>query len=204
MRAWSRTSCWREVADGEVVRAIVRIPGGFGGGAQMNQARGFMLLRPWGEREQSAEQIAQRIRGKLNQIPGVRSFVGTPGGWSTSSGSPVQVVLGGDGLRRPRAVARPADGADGGELRAVERPVEFRGAQAAAPHSGRSRSRGGPGRVAADRRAHARDRARLAHRHDLHRAGPRVQRDPAGSRRGPRDAGRPRQHLRTLGSHDRS
>jgi multidrug efflux pump len=84
-----------EIADGEVVRAIVRVPGGFGGGAQMNQARGFMLLKPWGEREHSAEQIAQRIRTKLNQIPGVRTFVGTPGGWTVSSGSPVQVVLGG-------------------------------------------------------------------------------------------------------------
>ncbi len=85
-----------EVADGEVVRAIVRVPGGFGGGAQMNQGRGFLLLQPWGERENSAEQIAQRIRAKLNDgIPGVRTFVGTPGGWSVNSGSPVQVVLGG-------------------------------------------------------------------------------------------------------------
>ena len=85
-----------EVADGEVVRAIVRVPGGFGGGAQMNQGRGFLLLQPWGERENSAEQIAQRIRAKLDDgIPGVRTFVGTPGGWSVNSGSPVQVVLGG-------------------------------------------------------------------------------------------------------------
>ena len=84
-----------EIADGEVVRAIVRMPGGFGGGAQMNQGRGFLLLRPWGERERSAEQIAQRIRGKLNSLPGVRTTVGTPGGWSVNSGSPVQVVLGG-------------------------------------------------------------------------------------------------------------
>ena len=33
------------------------------------------------------------------------------------------------------------------------------------------------------RRAHARDRARLAHRDDVHRSRPRVQRDPAGPRR---------------------
>ena len=81
----SRTSCWREVDDGEVVRAIVRVPGGFGGGAQMNQARGFLLLAPWDEREHSAEQIAQRIRAKLDQIPGVRAFVGTPGGWASTA-----------------------------------------------------------------------------------------------------------------------
>jgi multidrug efflux pump len=84
-----------EVAGGEVVRAIVRVPGGFGGGAQMNQGRGFMLLVPWDEREHSAEQIAQRIRRKLDKIPGVRMSVGTPGGWTVNSGSPVQVVLGG-------------------------------------------------------------------------------------------------------------
>jgi multidrug efflux pump len=84
-----------EVADGEVVRAVVRVPGGFGGGAQMNQGRGFLLLKPWGDREHSAEQIAQRIRAKINEIPGIRATVGTPGGWTVNSGSPVQVVLGG-------------------------------------------------------------------------------------------------------------
>ena len=85
----------REVAGGDVVRANMRVPGGFGGASDMNQARGFMLLAPWGERERSADQIAQGLRTQLNEIPGVRAFVGAPGGWVRGGGSPVQVVLGG-------------------------------------------------------------------------------------------------------------
>jgi multidrug efflux pump len=85
----------REVEGGEVVRANVRIPGGFGGASELNQARGFVVLAPWGERERSAEQIAQAVRVQLNQIAGVRGFVGAPGGWVRGGGSPVQIVLGG-------------------------------------------------------------------------------------------------------------
>jgi multidrug efflux pump len=85
----------REVESGEVVRANMRIPGGFGGASELNQARGFVVLAPWGERERSAEQIAQGVRMQLSQIPGVRGFVGTPGGWVRGGGSPVQIVLGG-------------------------------------------------------------------------------------------------------------
>jgi len=85
----------REVEGGEVVRANIRIPGGFGGASEVNQARGFVVMAPWGERERSADQIAQAVRMQLNQIPGVRGFVGTPGGWVRGGGSPVQIVLGG-------------------------------------------------------------------------------------------------------------
>jgi multidrug efflux pump len=85
----------REVEGGEVVRANMRIPGGFGGASEMNQARGFVVLAPWGERERTAEQIAQAVRSQMNQIAGARAFVGTPGGWVRGGGSPVQVVIGG-------------------------------------------------------------------------------------------------------------
>ena len=55
--------------DGDIVRANLRIPGGWGQ-TDMNQARGFMLLKPWDERERSAEQIAQSLREPLVQDPG--------------------------------------------------------------------------------------------------------------------------------------
>jgi multidrug efflux pump len=87
-----------ERATGEVLRGLMRIPGGFGGASELNQARGFLLLAPWGERERGAEQIAQSIRAQLDELPGVRSNVGVYGGWSRgggAAGSPVQVVLGG-------------------------------------------------------------------------------------------------------------
>jgi multidrug efflux pump len=85
----------REVEGGDVVRANIRIPGGFGGASELNQARGFMVLAPWSERDRSAEQISQHLRVELNRIPGVRVFMGAPGGWVRGGGSPVQVVLGG-------------------------------------------------------------------------------------------------------------
>ncbi len=88
----------REVATGDVARGITRIPGGFGGATEMNQARGVMVLAPWGERERSAEQIAQSLRPQLARMPGVRSSVTVMGGWSRGGGgggAPVQVVLGG-------------------------------------------------------------------------------------------------------------
>ncbi len=88
----------REVATGEVERGISRIPGGFGGATELNQARGVMVLAPWGERERSAEQIAQSLRAELSPIPGVRTSVTVMGGWSRGGGgggAPVQVVLGG-------------------------------------------------------------------------------------------------------------
>jgi len=86
---------FREVEGGDVVRANVRVPGGFGGASELNQGRGFMVLAPWNERTRSAEQIAQTLRSSMNQIPGVRASVGMPGGWVRGGGSPVQVVLGG-------------------------------------------------------------------------------------------------------------
>ena len=88
----------REVETGDVVRGITRIPGGFGGATELNQARGFMLLAPWGARDRSADEIAQSMRTQLNQIPGVRSSIGAVGGWSRGGGgggAAVQVVLGG-------------------------------------------------------------------------------------------------------------
>ena len=76
-----------------MLRVNARVPGGFGGsGSQVNEARGFLLLAPWGERERTADQIAQSLRGPLNAVPGVRGFVTVPGGFG-GGGAPVQVVL---------------------------------------------------------------------------------------------------------------
>jgi len=83
----------KEIATGDIVRASMRVPGGFGGvGSQLNEARGFTLLAPWSERERSAEQVAQSLRTQLNTIPGVRAFVTVPSGFG-GGGAPVQVVL---------------------------------------------------------------------------------------------------------------
>ena len=44
----------REIATGEVVRINLRAPGAFGGAPDMSQARGFVLLAPWNERDSHA------------------------------------------------------------------------------------------------------------------------------------------------------
>ena len=141
------------------------------------------------------------MRMPLNQIPGVRASITVPSGWGGGSERP---------CRSCSAAPEYADLVQWRDLlmqRMEENPgltnvaVELRGTQAAAARRRRSQPRRRPRRVAADRRAHARDHAGFAHRHDVHRPRPRVQRDPAGPRRGPRDAHRPRQPLRALGSH---
>jgi multidrug efflux pump len=83
-----------EVEAGNVRRVLTRA-GAFGGGGDVNVGRLFMVLSPWSEREESAQQIASRLRGRLQDLP-VRVVVGTPGGIGVrGGGAPVQVVLGG-------------------------------------------------------------------------------------------------------------
>jgi len=55
-----------------------------------------VLLVPWGQRAESAQMIANRVRGKLNSLPGVRINVVTPAGLAgRGSSQPVRFVLGG-------------------------------------------------------------------------------------------------------------
>lgn len=83
-----------EIQAGTVRRVLTRA-GAFGGGGDVNVGRLFMVLSAWDEREESAEQIASRLRVKLQDLP-VRVVVGTPGGIGVrGGGAPVQVVLGG-------------------------------------------------------------------------------------------------------------
>jgi multidrug efflux pump len=83
-----------EVRAGNVRRVLTRA-GTFGGGGDVNVGRVVMVLSGWDEREDSAQQIAGRLRTKLQDLP-VRVVVGTPGGIGIrGGGAPVQVVLGG-------------------------------------------------------------------------------------------------------------
>ena len=191
----------QEVATGDAIRINLRLPGAFGGATDMSQGRGFVLLAPWDERERSAEQIAQSMRVQLNQIPGVRASITVPSGWSVGMGSPVQVVLGGTeyadlvqwrDLLMERMQQNP--GLTNVQSNYEERKPQLRVAV--------DRNRAADlGVSLAVRGAHAGDGARFAHRDDVRRSRPRIQRDPAGAGRGSRDAHRPRQPLRALGPH---
>ena len=87
-----------EVEKGNIVRTVVRIPGAWGGGSgEVNSAMTFNLLAPWSEREDSSAEIADRLRSKMDALPGVQVSVVAPQGLGVGGGfrPPVQVVLGG-------------------------------------------------------------------------------------------------------------
>ena len=85
-----------ELESGSVKRILIRVPGSFGSTGQVNSARAIVLLEPWDERDESADQIASRVRKKLDELPGVRASVRTPRSLGIrSDGRPVELVLGG-------------------------------------------------------------------------------------------------------------
>ena len=84
-----------EVDRGNAVRVLVR-SGGWGGGGDVNVGRMFLPLTLWDEREDSADEIVDRVRAKVADLPGVRVFVGQPSSLGIrGQGRPVQLVLGG-------------------------------------------------------------------------------------------------------------
>src|SRR5690606_9614180 len=81
-----------EVERGTVKRVQTRA-GAFGGGGDVNIGRIFMVLNDWDKREESAQEIAARLRSRLGDLP-VRIVVGTPSGLGIrGGGAPVQIVL---------------------------------------------------------------------------------------------------------------
>ncbi|MDH3941378.1 MAG: efflux RND transporter permease subunit [Xanthomonadales bacterium] len=85
-----------EVGDSESVRRfITRLPGSWGG-SEVNSARSIVLLENWSLRDESDKDIGGRVRKRLAELPGVRSFVFHPASLGLrSDGSPVEMVLGG-------------------------------------------------------------------------------------------------------------
>jgi multidrug efflux pump len=84
-----------EVEDGPIMRFLTRIPGSWSSPA-VNTARAIVLLEPWGERDESAQEIAARLRDRLDEIPGVRTQLFTPRSLGIrGDGHPVEMVLGG-------------------------------------------------------------------------------------------------------------
>ncbi|GJM44769.1 MAG: multidrug transporter [Gemmatimonadota bacterium] len=85
-----------EVEVGPVKRILLRLPSSFGSTGQVNSARLIVILKSWGERDESATEIAARIRQKLGELPGVRAAVITPQSLGIrGDGSPVKMILGG-------------------------------------------------------------------------------------------------------------
>ncbi len=85
-----------EVENGPVLRTLIRVPARFGSTGEVNSARAIVILKPWQERDEGAEEVAARLRTKLGDLPGVRCSVVTPQSLGIrSDGRPVELVLGG-------------------------------------------------------------------------------------------------------------
>jgi multidrug efflux pump len=87
----------REIEKGDIQRATLRMPGGFGVDAAgaANTARIIMVLTDWSERERSARDIANSLRSELVKLPGVRAVPILPTSLRGGFGAPVQAVIGG-------------------------------------------------------------------------------------------------------------
>jgi len=85
-----------EIGDSDSVRRFIsRIPGSWGGG-EVNSARAIVLLENWSEREESDREIGARLRGRLEAMPGVRSFVSHGSSFGMRADArPVEMVIGG-------------------------------------------------------------------------------------------------------------
>jgi multidrug efflux pump len=82
---------------GDIRRFIMRIgTGGGGGTTEVNEVRGFVLLKDWGDRKRSAVEVAASLTSQFKDLPGVSaSIYAMQGLGSRGFGRPVQVVIGG-------------------------------------------------------------------------------------------------------------
>lgn len=76
-------------------RVMLRAPASFGGANNFDGGFGIFILAPWEERDRSSQEIMAEIRGKVNEIPGVRVFMlerqGLGGGFASR---PINFVIG--------------------------------------------------------------------------------------------------------------
>jgi multidrug efflux pump len=84
---------------GEIERVLVRVPGQGGSDLRtgdVNSARAFLIMKDWDERELSSREIAEPVLAEARKLPGVRVFMGMPGGLGRGGlQSPINAVIGG-------------------------------------------------------------------------------------------------------------
>ena len=72
-----------------------RVPGGFGGGGEMQNGQAIVILKPWSDREQTTDDVVEQVARDLAKIPGVRALPQVRQGLVRGGGQPLQLVLGG-------------------------------------------------------------------------------------------------------------
>jgi multidrug efflux pump len=88
-----------EMEKGDIQRVLVRVPGQGGGDPRtgdVNSARVFLILKPWRDRERSADEILAAVLAEAEKLPGVRASSGQPASLGRRNvGRPIQAVIGG-------------------------------------------------------------------------------------------------------------
>ncbi|MEP7247852.1 MAG: efflux RND transporter permease subunit, partial [Gammaproteobacteria bacterium] len=85
-----------EARHGDIQRFNVRVPGGGAGGGgvgEVNRAQAFVVLNDWDKRDRSADEIAQSLRRRVADLPGVRSSVVTPTAFNWGGSDPFRAVI---------------------------------------------------------------------------------------------------------------
>jgi len=88
----------KEMDKGDIMRLMMRVPGGGGGPASgdVNSARGNLVLVDWHERDRSARDVANAIMKEARNLAGVRVNIAMPGSLGRrGSNRPVEAVIGG-------------------------------------------------------------------------------------------------------------
>jgi multidrug efflux pump len=80
---------------GDVTRVNIRVPQGRGGSITQvyNTGQAIVLMAPWGERKLSSQEMIDKLRKELADIPGVRLAPQMRQGLGRGFGQPVQFVL---------------------------------------------------------------------------------------------------------------
>ncbi len=82
--------------DGQPIERVnIRVPGGFGASEEMHTGQGIVVLKPFGQREASTNEVVDKVRAEMNALPGVRGLAQMRQGLVRSQGQPFQVVIGG-------------------------------------------------------------------------------------------------------------
>ena len=78
-------------------RALLRAPASFGPSGDFSGARMIIFLKEWDEREESTEEVANRLNAQLGAYPAARTFASVGGGLGRGrGGEAIQFVIAGD------------------------------------------------------------------------------------------------------------
>ena len=83
----------RYIDNGEAQRILLRLPGGWGGGAAVYSGWGTVLLTTWDERERTTVEVQKELNAAFGAIPGFRATATARRGLNAGGGREVQFVL---------------------------------------------------------------------------------------------------------------